>query len=117
MSLIVELSAETEIVIKELAAQRGRKPEEYAGELLTEQVSTRLAQSSDEDDSRFFERAFDKMRTRTPAEIARVREKMYARADQPRVLPENKNVIEAVYGQLSGDESDAEVLATLQKLS
>lgn len=116
MSLTINLPAETEVAIKELAAQNGLKPEEYAGELLAEQVSAKLAQTG-EDDPQALPRAIAKMKARTPAEIAAAREKMYGLAKPPRPLPENQNIFDAVYGKIQSDETDEEVFAALKNLS
>jgi hypothetical protein len=116
MSLTIELSAETETAIKELAARNGCQPEEYAQELLNEQIEIKLTQTAVED-PQVLSRALQKMKNRTPSEISAVREKMFRLAKPPRSLPKKENIIDVIYGKLPDDESDHEVFATLQKLS
>src|SRR5690349_8975142 len=113
MSLTIELSVETEVAIKELAAQSGRQPEDYVKDLLTEQIEIKRSQT-DIEDPQSFSRAFAKMKSRTPTEIAGVREKMFRLAKPPRPLPEKQNIIDAIYGKLPDKESDEEVFNTLQ---
>ncbi len=116
MSLTIELSVETEVAIKELAAQSGRQPEDYAKDLLTEQIEIKRLQT-DIDDPQYFSRALAQMKTRTPTETAAVREKMFRLAKPPRHLPENESIIDVVFGKIPGDETDEEVFTALQKLS
>lgn len=116
MSLTIELSAETEVAIKELAAQNGRQPEDYVKDLLTEQIEMKRLQT-EVDDPQAFSRAFAQMKNRTSSEIAAVREKMFRLAKPPRHLPENVNIIDAVFGKIPSDETDEEVFTALQKLS
>lgn len=116
MSMTIELSAETETAIKKLAAQNGCQPEEYAQDLITEQVEIKLAQTVVEDPE-VLNRALERMKTRSPAKIAAVREKMFRFAKPPRQLPKEQSIIDAVYGKISSDETDEEVFASLQKLS
>lgn len=116
MSLTIELSVETEVAIKELAAQSGRQPEDYVKDLLNEQIEIKRSQT-EIDDPQAFSRAFDQMKNRTPTEIAAVREKMFQFAKPPRPLPENESIIDAVFGKIPSDETDKEVFVALQKLS
>lgn len=116
MSLTIELSVETEVAIKELAAQSGRQPEDYVKDLLIEQIEIKRSQT-EVDDPKAFSRAFAQMKKRTPSEIAAVREKMFRFAKPPRHLPENENIIDAVFGKIPNDETDEEVFTALQKLS
>lgn len=116
MSLTIELSVETEVAIKELAAQSGRQPEDYVKDLLNEQIESKRSKS-EVDDPQAFSRAFAQMKNRTPSEIAAVCEKIFRFAKPPRHLPENESIIDVVFGKISGDETDEEVFTALQKLS
>src|SRR5438876_681809 len=70
-----------------------------------------------EEDVESLEAAIARMTSRTPEEIASVRERILAATPPPRELPEGKTIFDVVMGKWPGDETDEQVLAALEKLS
>ena len=76
-------------------------PEEAVGETETESLEAAIAH----------------MTSRTPEEIASVRERILAATPPPRELPTGKTIFDVVMGKWPGDETDEEIDAALEDLS
>ena len=63
------------------------------------------------------EAAIARMTSRTPKEIASVRERILAATPPPRELPEGKTIFDVVMGKWPGDETDEQIYEALRKLS
>ena len=58
-----------------------------------------------------------RMNSRTPEEVAAVRERLLAVTPPPRELPDGKNIFDVVMGKWPGDETDEQISTALEKLS
>ncbi|MGH9798832.1 MAG: hypothetical protein ACRD82_00565 [Blastocatellia bacterium] len=128
--MIINVTPETEKRLAELAVLIGAPVAVYAGYLLEQKLhengwqnglngSTNVAAQDGDDDTDpdALAKAMAKVLNRTPEERERDRAELYAASRPPRPLPEGKTLLDVVYGQWPGDETDEEVFEALRKLS
>ena len=77
---------------------------------------TLMPEESLEEGMASLEAAIARMTSRTPEEIALVRERLLAITPPPTELPDGKTIFDVVMGTWPGDETDAQVAAFLEKL-
>ena len=115
----INVSPEVEHKLRELAAQCGADVADLIETLLAYEIHTReLAQAVPEaDDPAALSRALAAMQHRSPEEVERARARLLAVSQPPQPLPAGQTLLDAVWGQWPGDETDAEVMTALKKLS
>ena len=74
-------------------------------------------EGAEEKEVESLEVAMARMVSRTPKEIASVRERILATTPPPRELPEGKTIFDVVMGKWPGEETDEEIQAALEALS
>ena len=127
MSITIELEPETEAWLNEQAKREGSEPAQIAGRLLSSRALSRPHTNGssanghaavknageDENEPTALEIALEKMRNRTPEDIAAAR----ALIQPGRPLPPGKTLEDMVWGKWPGDETDEEINAALEELS
>jgi hypothetical protein len=88
-----------------------------AAQLAGRYVRVYIEPEKEEEPAESLEAAIQRMTSRTPAEIASVRERILAATPPPRELPEGKTIFDVVMGQWPGNETDEEIHIALEKLS
>ncbi len=117
----INLTAETEKALKELASANGQNSSEFAASLLEEQIKMRLFSAKDgqreEDDPEALARTITRMMARTPEERKQAQEQTMQSCKPRHQIPANKTLFDMVAGKWPGDETDEEVNQALERLS
>lgn len=117
----VAVSQEVEKKIISLAGLNGTDPALFGGSLLEETMREKgfLPQANgfeSEEDPESLSRAIAKMKSRSPEELAVMRERVLAASRAPLPISEGKTIFDLVPG-IRGEETDEAVFEALERLS
>jgi hypothetical protein len=118
MSLLLELSEETQAALAARAEREGVGVPQLATSLLQQGLRALHDGDGDPDgDPQALSKAVDQIRSRTQAERDENRKRILAHARQPHDLPEGKTLTEMVVGKWPGTETDQEISQLLKEIS
>lgn len=116
----VAVSQEVEKKIIALASLNGTDPALFGGSLLEETMREKgfLATNGfeSEEDPESLSRAIAQMKSRSPEEVAAMRERVLAASHPPLPLPGGKTIFDVI-PRIRGEETDDEVFEALERLS
>ena len=117
VTLTIDLPAQTEHRLSELAQQSGQDLAGYALTVITSHVNALEEAAAADRGGDLLAEAVARMAGRTPEQIAEARERALGFIRPGKPLAAGQTIFDAVVGKWPGDETDEEVAEALRKLS
>lgn len=116
MTLTLDLPPGTERKLQELAAENGQDLADYTLSLILSHVQS-CGGEDPEGNTDLLAEAVARMTSRSPEQLAEIRERSAGFARPGKPLPTGQTIFDAVIGKWPGQESDEEVTEALRRLS
>ena len=115
MTIAINVAPEVEAKLEKKAAALGMDLPKYLEAVVEREAVAATAPNEVEPSE--LDRAVAEMTSRTPEQIAAMRERLLAASPPPRPLPPGKTLFDVIGGQWPGDETDEQIKAALDDLS